>query len=240
MVGLTCPHGTMAGVTGSAGSAAGEERLVLVHGATSGPWVFDQWPGAFPGYDVRAPDLQKGLDVARAQMSDYVDRVVGAAADRPSVVCGWSMGGLVALMAAQDSRLQAVVVIEPSLPLELSGGDALRSFRSGTYDAESAYGPLPPGTRCRPESLRALDERKRGISVPSVDCPLLVVAGSSGHLEGLMLARHYGADLLEFPALGHSDLVVDRGVMAGIAAWLAGAAPLRSHGEDELDRRWPR
>ena len=31
----------------------------------------------------------------------YVDRVLDAAGDRPSVVCGWSMGGLVALMAAQ-------------------------------------------------------------------------------------------------------------------------------------------
>ena len=125
-------------------AAGGDVRLILVHGATSGPWVFDQWAGAFPGYDVCAPDLQEGLDVGQARMSDYVDRVLVTAADRPSVVCGWSMGGLVALMAAQRSRFEAVVVLEPSLPLELSGGDGLRALRSGTYDAESAYGPLPP------------------------------------------------------------------------------------------------
>jgi pimeloyl-ACP methyl ester carboxylesterase len=214
----------MDGVTGAVEPAGGEARLVLVHGATSGPWVFDQWAAAFPGYDVCAPDLQEGLDVAQARMGDYVDRVLAAAADRPSVVCGWSMGGLVALMAAQHSPLEAVVVLEPSLPLELSGGDARRPLRSGTYDAESAYGPLPPGTRCRPESLRALDERKRGISIPSVDCRLLVVAGRDGHPQGLMVARHYCADLLEFPDLGHTDLVVDRGVMADIASWVAGAA----------------
>ncbi len=41
-----------------------------------------------------------------------------------------------------------------------------------------------------------------------------------------MLARHYGADLLEFPDLGHSDLVVAAGVMAGIASWLEEAASL--------------
>ncbi len=74
-------------------SVGGDERLVLVHGATSGPWVFDRWPRAFPGYDVRVPDLQAGLDIAQARMTDYVDRVHGAAAGRPSVVCGWSMGG---------------------------------------------------------------------------------------------------------------------------------------------------
>ncbi|MGY1751619.1 alpha/beta fold hydrolase [Blastococcus sp. SYSU D01042] len=206
---------------------AAEERLVLVHGATSGPWVFDHWPGAFPGYDVHAPDLQAGLDVARARMTDYVDRVLGAAADRPSVVCGWSMGGLVALMAAQRSPLAALVVLEPSLPLELSGGDPLRELRSGTYDAQSAYGPLPPGTRSRPESLRALDERKRGISVPSVDCPVLVVTGGTGRSAGRLVAGHYDADLLEFPDLGHSELVSDPLVLAGIASWLTGAGPRR-------------
>ncbi|WP_225753514.1 alpha/beta fold hydrolase [Actinotalea sp. Marseille-Q4924] len=199
------------------------ERLVLVHGATSGPWVFDGWPGAFPGYDVRVPDLQEGLDVAQARMSDYVDRVLGEVADRPSVVCGWSMGGLVALMAAQRSTMvAALVVIEPSLPVELTGGDPRRALRSGTYDAESAYGPVAPGTRHRPESLLAFDERKRGISVPSVTCPLLVVAGRSGPPRGRQVAQHYGADLVEFPDLGHSDLVADPGVMAGIASWLAG------------------
>ena len=208
------------GETGTASSACGPQRLVLVHGATSGPWVFGHWPEAFPGYDVRAPDLQAGLDVAQASMTDYVDRVLGAAADRPPVVCGWSMGGLVALMAAQRSPLAALIVLEPSLPLELSGGDPPRGLRTGTYDVESAYGPLPPGTRSRPESLRALDERKRGISVPSVDCPLLVVAGRTGGPEGRLVARHYDADLVEFPDLGHSDLVADPRVLAGIRSWL--------------------
>ena len=208
-------------------SVGGGKRLILVHGATSGPWVFDHWPEAFSGYDVRVPDLQAGLDIARARMTDYVDRVLRAVADRPSVVCGWSMGGLVALMAAQRSPLVAVVVLEPSLPLELSGGDSLRQLRSGTYDAESAYGPLPSGTRCRPESLRALDERKRGISVPAVDCPMLVVTGRMALPQGRLVARHYDADLLDFTDLGHSGLVADPRVRAGIASWLTRAVPRR-------------
>lgn len=130
-------------------------------------------------------------------------------------------------MAAQRTPSVAVVVLEPSLPLELSGGDSLRELRSGTYDAESAYGPLPPGTRRRPESLRALDERKRGISVPSVDCPVLVVAGRTGQPQGRLVAGHYAADLLEFADLGHSDLVADPRVRAGIAAWLGRAGSRR-------------
>ncbi len=208
-------------------AAGRDQRLVLVHGATSGPWVFDHWPAAFPGYDVRAPDLQEGLDVARARMGDYVDRVLRSAAGRPSVLCGWSMGGLVALMAAQRTPSVAVVAIEPSLPLELAGSDPLRPLRTGTYDAESAYGPLLPGTRHRPESLLAYDERKRGIAVPSVECPLLVVAGISGTPGARLLATRYGGDLLEFPDLGHSDLVADRRIPRGIASWLAGTGRIR-------------
>ncbi len=52
------------------------------------------------------------LDIAQARMTDYVDRVLGAAAGRPSVVCGWSMVGLVAWMTAQRSPMVAAVVLE--------------------------------------------------------------------------------------------------------------------------------
>ena len=45
--------------------------MVLIHGAGSGPWVFDEWQGDFPWIQLVAPDLQEGLDVAKASMSDY-------------------------------------------------------------------------------------------------------------------------------------------------------------------------
>src|SRR5262249_27206778 len=47
----------------------GDERLrslVLVHGAGSGPWVFDGWPSHFPGIQTVAVDLQDGLAVEHA------------------------------------------------------------------------------------------------------------------------------------------------------------------------------
>ncbi len=78
--------------------------MVLVHGATSGPWVFDGWAARWPGEDVRIPDLQVGLDVAHATMSDYADRVLAAAGDEPALLCGWSMGGLVAMWPSTTAR----------------------------------------------------------------------------------------------------------------------------------------
>src|ERR1700678_2243016 len=92
--------------------------LVLVHGAGSGPWVFDGWADAFPSLAVVAVDLQSGLDVAEASMDDYARNVVTAARQLPPPValCGWSMGGLVVLQAAHEVRPHRVVLIEASPP----------------------------------------------------------------------------------------------------------------------------
>ena len=55
--------------------------LVLVHGAGSGPWVYDGWSASFGEVDLIAVDLQAGLDVARASHDDYAGAVVAAARD---------------------------------------------------------------------------------------------------------------------------------------------------------------
>src|SRR5687768_18550570 len=92
--------------------------VVLVHGAGSGPSIFESWREAFPGAEVVAPDLQEGLDVSHASMADYaakVTEIVGRS-ERPVAVCGWSMGGLVAALAARSAAPDALVLLEPSPP----------------------------------------------------------------------------------------------------------------------------
>lgn len=222
--------------TVGAPQVSGSRLVVLVHGATSGPWVFDSWVAQWPDDEVRVPDLQEGLDVARATMSDYADRVVAAVGDEPApdhpvVLCGWSMGGLVAMMAARHCRPSALVVIEPSVPAQIDGGDPDWPVESGTYDAESAYGPSVPGMRHRPESLVARGERKRGISVPKISCPMLVVAGRSYiDTRGRPVVEHYDAKLMEFPELSHFQLVVDPRVREAIAQWVSSVSPVRESG----------
>jgi pimeloyl-ACP methyl ester carboxylesterase len=196
-------------------------RLVLVHGATSGPWVFESWADRFPTFEVRVPDLQAGLVLERASMADYAKQVIAAAGGPGAVVVGWSMGGLVGMLAAQRQRLAALLAVEPSQPQQLGRHDATIIPSDGTYDAETMYGPLPSGTRHRSESRLALEERQRGISIPRIDCPLLVITSSSYPTSrGTDVVARYGGDLLEFPALDHTNVIEAPEVASAIADWL--------------------
>ena len=197
--------------------------LVLAHGAGSGPWVFDGWAEAFPGVAVHAVDLQEGLDPGRASMDDYAGKVVEAARALPAPValCGWSMGGLSVLRAASRARPERIVLLEASAPGEVQGFDATVAQQAGTFDPEQTYGRFPESMRARPESSLARAERKRGISVPALPCPALVVSGDDFPDErGTALARLYGADHLSFPGLDHWALVLDPRVRAAVARYL--------------------
>jgi pimeloyl-ACP methyl ester carboxylesterase len=172
---------------------------------------------------VLAVDLQAGLEVSGASMSDYADRVATTASGLPQPVaaCGWSMGGLVVLLAAERARLHSVVLIEASPPGEVQGFDPDAAAVDGTFDPQAVYGPFPDGVPARPESSLARAERKRGISVPTLPCPSLVIYGDQFRDErGRALARFYGSEEREFQGLDHWDLVRDHRVRAAVAAFL--------------------
>lgn len=224
-------------------------RAVLVHGAASGPWVFDAWRPRWAGFDVRTPDLQARGDLATTTMADYVRLVEHAAWDAepgtgpgtergtqpgtapqpgdapPVVVVGWSMGGLVAMMAAARRAPAALVVVEPSVPAEVGGFHPSVPLDEGTYGAE-VYGAVAADNQSRRESLLARSERKRGISVPSLPCPTLVLAGRDYADErSRPVAERYGATLREYPRLGHAELVTDPAVADDVVAWVRAVLP---------------
>jgi pimeloyl-ACP methyl ester carboxylesterase len=197
--------------------------LVLVHGAGSGPWAFEGWRESFDGTEVVAVDLQEGLDVAHASHAEYAEQVAHATQEvpPPAALCGWSMGGLVALEAAQGLKPHTVVLLEPSPPAEVQGLDDSIEPRPGVFDPEEAYGRFPTGMEARAESLLARAERKRGISVPSLPCPSLVVTGDELREErGAAIAQLYGSELVDFPGLGHWDLVRSPNVRRAVARFL--------------------
>ena len=197
--------------------------VILVHGAGSGPWVFDAWTDTFGDSELQPVDLQDGLRVEGASMADYAEQVAEVVARRQGrvYVCGWSMGGLVALMAATLVPPRALAVIEPSPPAEVQGTHPEVRQRSGTFDPEEVYGRFP-GVRTRQESLLARLERKKGISVPKVPCPLLVVYGAQFPEDrGRAIATQYEADELSFPELNHGQLVSTQEVREAIRDWFS-------------------
>ena len=198
--------------------------LVLVHGAGSGPWVFDGWPTFFPATTTLAVDLHAGLAVEQASMDDYVRVLTAAAAGQPTPLglLGWSMGGLVVLMAASRLKPACVVVLEPSPPAEIQGFDRRAEPSVGTFDPEAVYGAFPPGIRARPESSLARAERKRGVSVPTLPCPSVVVFGKDFAEErGRQVRALYGSRELSFPELDHWGLVREPRVAESVAHVLA-------------------
>ena len=111
------------------------------------------------------------------------------------VPMGWSIGGLVAMMAAEANGAGACIGLEPSPPA--SRVDTSAALRTGEFGAEE-YGiasndldgqPAMPdldaaeravalSSLCR-ESRLARDERKAGIVIGALACPVLLVSGSA-------------------------------------------------------------
>ena len=107
--------------------------LLLVHGAGSGPWIYDEWPASFPALRVAAVDLQEGIDVGRASMTDYAERVVAAARALPAPV------------ALPPLLLPVPASLSPAPDAEPAGGRRTRTPRSTwTWRCGIARPTCPP------------------------------------------------------------------------------------------------
>jgi pimeloyl-ACP methyl ester carboxylesterase len=169
-------------------------------------------------------DLHASVRVSNVSMTDYAEMVAEACADAdgPVALCGWSMGGLAAMMAAGLTEVAALALLEPSAPAEIQGTHPVPPAR-GTFDPEEVYGAFPQGIASRPESERARADRKRGISVPTLPGRSLVVYGDEFADErGRAVARFYGIEEAHFPGLSHWDLVLDGSVAGRVLDHLFG------------------
>lgn len=212
-----------------------------MHGAGSGPGIFEGWEKHFPNSHVVAVDLQEGLSVDTATMEDYATRCVeqGWRVRPPTLLCGWSMGGLVAMMAAGRLRPGWLALLEPSPPAEVQGVDETIIPSPGAFDPQDVYGSFPSGIQARQESSYARAERKRGISIGTLPHPVLVVYGRDFPDErGHRLAEAYGTDALELRGLDHWDMVLSDRVPAEVSRWAAGTPP--GEGPPKTRMAWER
>ena len=237
-------------------AAAGRAPLVLVHGSATTAAVWQYWQPALAGlgWSSYALDLRghgaSGRDdrasagLASADMAGYdadVLDVVGQMV-RPPVVMGWSMGGLIAISVAATGRAAACVAIAPSTPVRHRDRDA--ALDRGVFGPE-VYGLTPDAPADHeqwadlddaeraaaiasqgPESLLARSDRKAGIEVPSMPCPLLVLTGGADTSWGRDKLADFWlpADYIEADGVTHYGLLFSRPAVAEqaprVAAWL--------------------
>lgn len=163
---------------------------VLIHGAGGGGWEYRAWvkPLEKAGYRVVAPDLvptKAGL--AATTFDDYVRQVRSwCPKEGKFVLVGASMGGILALKAAETLHPSAIVLVN-GVPPSGTGGK--------TYPAvvKWANGPLKDSEDSMPDSDRktilfawkhwrdesgaVLTTISKGVSVKKPTCPVLVVTG---------------------------------------------------------------
>ena len=231
--------------------ATDKPGIVLIHGAANSGlvWTFWQEELTARGWATYAINLQGHgasslVDLSRVAMEDYAADVclfMDQLSVRP-VVMGWSMGGLVAMMAATTGHAPACVALAPSTPalqidpsIELRKGEfgpeeyGITSDDSGNHtlmpdlDVEELTIALASLGK---ESRFARDQRRRGVIIPGLPCPLLIVTGTldtawpKERYDGLWLRPEH----LSVEDASHWGLVLSRGAISkcvpAVVAWL--------------------
>jgi len=240
--------GTLRALTLLAGGHDGP-AVILVHGAANSGrvWTFWQYELARRGWTSHAIDLRghgasEVGDLGTTSMADYATDVVTLARtlSRPPILIGWSMGGLVAMMAAAMCGAQACVGLAPSTAAR--SRDHSIPLRAGVFGAEE-YGIVDRDPDRQPamadldeeervvaleslglESRRARDERKAGIVIAPLPCPVLIVTGTADtqwprqRYDDLPFA----ADHVEISGASHWGLVLNRRVLPEVGSVVCG------------------
>jgi len=100
--------------------------VVMIHGAFTGPWVWDRFAGKFKaaGYKVHMPCLRHheeespSAGLAQVSLADYAADLEAFLdeLEAPPILIGHSMGGLLAQMLATRKPVHAVILLAPSAP----------------------------------------------------------------------------------------------------------------------------
>ena len=219
-------------------------HALLVHGAGGGAWEWSVWRGVWraQGIEAEALDLRPApAGLAATTLRDYLDQVRAAlhALPRPRVAAGASLGGLLALLAADDA--DALVLVNPLPPVPWHArlpvrawpdvvrwrGDArLASTRRAMPDADDASALFAFG-HWRDESGLALRQAGAGVAAERPACPVLLVASAQDEdvppaIAGAM-AQAWDASLLRTPATSHVGPLLGKRaaeIAAQAVAWL--------------------
>lgn len=217
---------------------------MLIHGAGGGAWEWNRWRGVLEAQAIATQVLElqpAAQGLAATALQDYAAQVRAALRDlqRPRVLVGASLGGLLAAMCASEA--DALVLANPLPPapwhrrLPARSWDAvvpwqrnarLHSTRQAMQDADDAS-TLWAFRHWRDESGQALSQAHAGVEVAKPDCPALFVVSRQDEDVPpeiiLEWAQAWRADRLETLADSHVGPLLGRpaqAVAAQTVAWL--------------------
>ncbi len=178
-------------------TAANPNVAVMIHGAGGGGWEYRFWKPAFEraGWQVIAPDLvpAKG-GLKQTKFTDYVDQVISWVPKKHGkvVLIGASLGGILALKAAERIKPGAVILINGVSPAGVDPAkrksdpipDVIRWANGPLKDTRDAMPDSDEATilwahpQWRDESGSVLRTTRAGVKTTPPTCPVLVVIGT--------------------------------------------------------------
>jgi len=228
--------------------------VLMIHGAGGGGWEYTFWKPVFEraGYAVVARDLVPAhASLAKTGFKDYVDQVVSWAPKSGTVILiGASMGGPLALKAAERIHPQAIVLVNgvppkgaASMPHAPAFPAIVRWANGPLKDSEDSMPDSDRKTilwawkKWRDESGKVMNELHSGVQCAKPKCPTLVVVSQndsdvSPHLSAAV-ARWCGARVFGYAKMSHVGPLLGtsaQGVAKDVVEYLKSLPPLPSKG----------
>lgn len=187
--------------------------VLFVHGAGGGAWEWNVWMRVFKahGFHCHAPDLLPSPEgLADTSLEDYREQVHLhlRLMTSPKIMVGASLGGLLALMNAENA--DAVVLINPIPPapwqvqmptcknylqiIPWRTRASLRGTRQALPDCDEAT-CLYAFRHWRDESAAVMNTAMAGVEAPQPDCPVLVMASELDSDIPIALAKDFASSL---------------------------------------------
>jgi len=213
-------------------SAAPQDVVIMIHGAGGGGWEYDRWKPIFEraGWRVIARDLvpvKAGL--AKTTFANYVAQVKSwIPRERKRLVfVGASLGGILALKAAESAKPDAIILINSVPPKGVGNRSNTKPsppiIRWANGNIQDTRDSLPDGDeatiqwahpRWRDESGAVLNTARQGIAVRKPTVPVLVVIGANDTdipaAISLRLARWANADVYQYAKTSHIGPLMGR------------------------------
>ena len=219
---------------------------VMIHGAGGGGWEYRFWKPVFEksGWKVIAPDLQPATGgLAKTTFTNYVNQVVGwvPKSHGKVVIIGASLGGILALKAADQIKPSAVIIVNgvpPSaVPRKENSSqeipDIIRWAKGPLKDTRDAMPDSDEKTilwahpQWRDESGAVLRETRTGVSTTPPSCPVLVIIGRNDTdippADSRATAAWAKADIFEYANTSHVGPLLGRRaskIATDVTTWL--------------------